>query len=285
MQVEIDEQSGFCFGVVTAIKKAEEALQQGIPVFSLGDIMHNHKEMSRLSKLGLRTINTQELSSYTGQTVLIRAHGEPPATYALARQCGIHLIDATCPVVAALQKKVIEADTEMQSVNGQVVILGKQGHPEVIGLNGQIENRAMVIETREDLSQLDFTRPLYLLSQTTQSSSLFDQIAEEIQARAQSKVTIHKTICGQVSNRFKHLQEFASRYDLILFVSGAHSSNGKALFETCQNVNPRCYKIEDKESIRPEWFQGIHSVGICGATSTPKWLMEEVALFVRTAFN
>ena len=285
MIVEIDDKSGFCFGVVTAIEKAETALRKGFPVFSLGDIMHNHKEMSRLAALGLRTVTADELPAYAGQTVLIRAHGEPPATYASARRYGVRLIDATCPVVAALQKKVIEADREMQVRNGQVVILGKQGHPEVIGLNGQIDNRAAVIEREEDLERLDFSRPVYLLSQTTQSLVLFKRIAEKIRERAQAGVTVRDTICRQVSNRFDHLREFASRYDLILFVSGAHSSNGKALFENCREANPKCYKIEDAGGLRPEWFDNVRSIGICGATSTPKWLMEEIAAHIRTLFG
>lgn len=279
MDIEIDDRSGFCFGVVHAITKAEESLAQGETVYSLGDIVHNRVEVQRLGKLGLETVTRETLPSLAGSTVLIRAHGEPPATYELAHRHRIRLIDATCPVVAKLQRLVVEAYEQMKARGGQVVILGKRGHAEVVGLTGQVGGDALVVESLDDLGLIDFSRPIYLLSQTTQSLALFESVREAILERASdpARVIIHDTICRQVSNRNPHLKAFAARFDVVIFVSGKKSSNGKVLYQSCLEANARSYNIEDEQELRPEWFEGARSVGICGATSTPKWLMQRVA--------
>ena len=284
MHIEIDEKSGFCFGVVKAISKAEEALREHGRVYTLGDIVHNRMEIQRLEKLGLATVSHDDLEALRGKTVLIRAHGEPPATYARAAAAHIPLVDATCPVVERLQRLVAAAHESMKAVNGQVVILGKRGHAEVVGLTGQVGEEAVVVESAEDLGRIDFSRPVYLLSQTTQSLALFAEIRDAILCRAAdpAAVTVHDTICRQVSNRTPHLQAFARRFDTVVFVSGRKSSNGKVLFGNCLDANPRSYNIEEPSELRPEWFEGCRSVGVCGATSTPKWLMEEVARHIET---
>lgn len=282
MIIEIDEKSGFCFGVVNAITKAEESLAEAGNVFCLGDIVHNRIEVSRLEAMGLKTIKHDKLPDLRGETVLIRAHGEPPSTYEAVNKSGIRVIDATCPVVSDLQKKVKNAYAIMQSCNGQLVILGKKGHAEVVGLTGQVRGKAIVIEKPEDLDALDFSRPIYLLSQTTQSLELFGRIKDEINRRICDKTifTVNDTICRNVSNRNPHLRNFASRFDVIIFVSGKKSSNGEALFQTCKASNSLSYKIEDEREINPDWFKDKKSVGICGATSTPKWLMQEIADYI-----
>lgn len=281
IHIEIDDKSGFCFGVVKAITTAEELLAARGGVYSLGDIVHNRVEVSRLEGLGMKSIGHGDLSGIpSGSCVLVRAHGEPPATYALARSRSIEIVDATCPVVAHLQDTVRDASARMAQCSGQVVILGKPGHAEIIGLEGQCtQQAAIIIESLADLDNIDFDRPIYLLSQTTQSLELFKQISAEIIARAAdpSAVTVHDTICRQVSNRNPHLDTFARRFDVIIFVSGRKSSNGKALYAVCLKANTRSHQIEDETELRPEWFDGITSVGVCGATSTPKWLMERVA--------
>jgi len=278
MKIVIDDKSGFCFGVVTAIGMAESLLTEQGEVYSLGDIVHNRVEMKRLEQSGLRTVSREDIDSLSGKCVLIRAHGEPPSTYAKAKEQGIRLIDATCPVVANLQNTVRAAWEQMQQAEGQVVILGKRGHAEVVGLAGQVGGDVLVVENREDLNHIDFTRPVYLLSQTTQPLELFEEIKNEILSRSENgDVTVNDTICRQVSNRNPHLRQFASEYEVIIFVSGRQSSNGKALFEVCRKTNPRSYKIEDRDELHEDWFEGVQSVGICGATSTPKWLMERVA--------
>ncbi len=279
MRIEIDERSGFCFGVVNAIQKAEESLAGGRAVHSLGDIVHNRVEVSRLEGKGLSTVSHADFPRLSGETVLIRAHGEPPSTYAGAAKHGIALIDATCPVVAKLQERVKKAYEQMQAIDGQVVILGKKGHAEVVGLAGQAEGRAIIVERTEDLEQIDFSRPIYLLSQTTQSLALFEAVKGDILRRAADPraVTVDDTICRQVSNRDPHLRDFAKKHDVIVFVSGRKSSNGAALFQACIEANPRSHTVEDEAEIRPEWFSGADSTGICGATSTPRWLMERVA--------
>ena len=278
MRVEIDKQSGFCFGVVNAIRKAEESLAAG-EVFCLGDIVHNRLEVSRLEGLGLKTVGRADFRQLRGKIVLIRAHGEPPSTYGEATKNQITLIDATCPVVAKLQERVKKAYRAMREAGGQVVILGKKGHAEVVGLAGQAEGQAVIIDCTEDLEQLDFSRPVYLLSQTTQSLSTFEAIKEEVLRRASDpeNVYVHDSICRSVSNRDPHLREFSGNHDAVIFVSGRKSSNGKALFQACIESNPRSHKVEDETELLPEWFSGADSVGVCGATSTPKWLMERVA--------
>lgn len=279
MRVEIDERSGFCFGVVRAISEAEKALGEGGTVYSLGDIVHNRVEVQRLEALGLRTVTHDEMPRLAGCRLFIRAHGEPPTTYAAAQRLGITLIDATCPVVARLQRRVKEAHEAMRAVGGQVVILGKRGHAEVVGLTGQVAEPTIVIEGAGDLAQIDFTRPIHFLSQTTQSVALFGQLGAEMKRRAAdpAQVRLDDTICRQVSGREEHLAQFAARFDAVLFVCGRKSSNGRVLFEVCRRANPRTYNIEEAAEIDPAWLEGAASVGICGATSTPRWLMQRVA--------
>lgn len=279
MKVTIDDKSGFCAGVVRAISEAERALQSGGTVYCLGDIVHNRVEVQRLESLGLQTIAHKDLENLSGCRVLIRAHGEPPSTYTLAAERGVEVIDATCPVVAALQQRVKRAYEKMQGCNGTVVILGKRGHAEVVGLTGQVAENAVVVEGVQDLEQVDFSRPIYFLSQTTQSVALFESLCNEMKSRLadQSMLTVDDTICRRVSSRESHLRNFARSSDVIIFVCGRKSSNGKVLFEICREENPRSYNIEEASEIDPQWFEGATSVGVCGATSTPSWLMNNVA--------
>ena len=279
MKVTIDDKSGFCAGVVRAISEAERALQSGGTVYCLGDIVHNRVEVQRLESLGLKTIAHKDLESLSGCRVLIRAHGEPPSTYTLAAERGVEVIDATCPVVAALQQRVKRAYAKMQECNGTVVILGKRGHAEVVGLTGQVAEDAIVVEGVQDLELVDFSRPIYFLSQTTQSVALFESLCNEMKARLaeQSMLTVDDTICRRVSSRESHLRSFARSSDVIIFVCGRKSSNGKVLFEICREENPRSYNVEEASEIDPQWFDGATSVGVCGATSTPSCLMNNVA--------
>ena len=279
MRIEIDDKSGFCFGVVRAITEAEKALAEGGTVYSLGDIVHNRIEVQRLERLGLQTVTHDEMPRLAGCRLFIRAHGEPPTTYARARELGIDRIDATCPVVARLQTRVVRAHELMRPIGGQVVILGKRGHAEVVGLTGQVDAPTIVIEGPQDLDAIDFARPVYFLSQTTQSIALFEQLCDEMRRRAAdpAQVRIEDTICRQVANREEHLEAFARRFDVVIFVCGRKSSNGKVLFEVCRRANAATYNIEEAAELEPQWFAGAASVGICGATSTPKWLMQQVA--------
>lgn len=278
LKVEIDINSGFCFGVVRAISEAERALQSG-SVVSLGDIVHNRVEVQRLEALGLKTISHEDIPVLGGRRMLIRAHGEPPRTYELAKGSGVEIIDATCPVVAALQRKVKRAHEEMSKVGGMVVILGKRGHAEVVGLTGQVNEDAVVVESEADLQQIDFAHPIYFLSQTTQSVEKFNRLAEIMRQRLVSEemLTVDDTICRRVSSREEHLRGFARQHDVIIFVCGRKSSNGKVLYDICRQENERSYNIEEASELQKEWFDGAESVGICGATSTPKWLMETIA--------
>ena len=278
MRVVIDDKSGFCAGVVRAISEAEQALAQGGEVFCLGDIVHNRVEVQRLESLGLKTIEHSDLAQLSGSRVLIRAHGEPPRTYDRAEQLGITIIDATCPVVARLQRRLREAYDKMQEVGGSVVLLGKRGHAEVIGLTGQADDDVVVIEGEADLENVDFTRPIYFLSQTTQSIGLFNHIAEVIKMRAgEVSVTIDDTICRRVAGRESLLADFSRSVDVVIFVCGRKSSNGRVLYEVCRSANPKCFNIEEESELDNSWFEGVERVGICGATSTPRWLMEKVA--------
>ncbi len=280
MKIEIDPKSGFCFGVVRAISEAERALSSGGgDVYSLGDIVHNRLEVMRLRSLGLNSIEREELPRSNFSRVLVRAHGEPPTTYAQATALGIEIIDATCPVVATLQRHVKRAYGQMQSVGGQVVLLGKRGHAEVVGLTGQVDDDVLVVESISDLEAIDFSRPIYFLSQTTQSIALFESLAEAMRGRIfdEEQLYVRDTICRQVSSREDHLRDFVSRFDVVIFVCGKKSSNGRVLFEVCHNANSATYNIEEASEIDPAWFEGVVSVGICGATSTPSWLMESVA--------
>ena len=287
MYIEIDQNSGFCFGVVRAITKAETALQElGGEVYSLGDIVHNRMEVQRLEALGLRTVTHASLPELLGRDLFIRAHGEPPTTYRRAEELGINIIDATCPVVAQLQRKVVAAHEKMQGVGGQVVILGKRGHAEVVGLSGQVNDEVLVVEREEDLAQVDFSRPIFFLSQTTQSVALFWSLVEQMRARLEDEqmLTVDDTICRRVSSREKALIEFSRRFDVVIFVCGKKSSNGKVLFDVCHGANSRAYNIEEEGELQAEWFEGCQSVGICGATSTPAWLMERVAKAIKERF-
>ncbi len=276
LTIEIDEGSGFCFGVTTAIKKAEEELAKGTRLYCLGDIVHNGMEVERLHEQGLITINHDDLRTLHDVKVLLRAHGEPPETYALARANNIEIIDATCPVVLALQRR-IKRQYDLNP-EAQIVIFGKRGHAEVLGLVGQTESHAIVVEKVDDVKRLDFSRDIYLYSQTTKSLDGFHRVIDYIQEHMQEGATFKSfdTICRQVANRMPNIAAFATRHDLILFVSGRKSSNGKVLFNECHSVNPNSYQIESPDEIDMSWFTSdVKTVGICGATSTPKWLMEQ----------
>lgn len=272
MLIEIDEGSGFCFGVTTAIKKAEEELAKSDSLYCLGDIVHNGREVERLKKQGLTTVGHADLDTLHDTKMLLRAHGEPPQTYTKAEERNIQLIDATCPVVLNLQKRIRKAYEE----GGQIVIYGKNGHAEVIGLVGQTEGTAIVIENMDDAKKLDFSHDIQLFSQTTKSLEGFREIVHYIEENMQAGAHFHyfDTICRQVANRIPNIKKFAAKHDVILFVCGKKSSNGKVLYNQCLSVNPRTYMIDDPSDIQQTWFDGVQSVGICGATSTPKWLME-----------
>ena len=275
VQIEIDNGSGFCFGVTTAIKKAEEELAAGKTLYCLGDIVHNGMECERLKKLGVVTINHEEMKQLHGVKVLLRAHGEPPSTYEIARENDIEIIDATCPVVLQLQRRIKKQYDACPEA--QIVIFGKPGHAEVLGLVGQTESKAIVIANVEEVKRLDFTRDIYLYSQTTKSLDEFHRIIEYIQEHISPDATFKSfdTICRQVANRMPNISTFAARHDLVLFVCGRKSSNGKVLFNECKSVNPNSHLIEGPEEIKKEWLDGVRTIGICGATSTPKWLMEQ----------
>ena len=286
LNIEIDNGSGFCFGVTTAIQKAEEELARGNKLYCLGDIVHNGMECERLREMGLITINHDEMAQLHDAKVLLRAHGEPPETYELARQNNIEIIDATCPVVLQLQKRIKrqydsnnQPESPSQSVKSaaQIVIFGKKGHAEVLGLVGQTHSNAIVIEHFDEVSQLDFSRDIYLYSQTTKSLDEFHRIIEYIQEHISPNATFKSfdTICRSVANRMPNISQFASRHDLILFVCGRKSSNGRVLFEECRRINPNTHLIEGPAEINPQWLENIKTVGICGATSTPKWLMKQ----------
>ena len=284
MEIEIDNGSGFCFGVTTAIRKAEEELEKGGILYCLGDIVHNGMECERLKDMGLVTINHDDMRELHNVKVLLRAHGEPPETYELARRNNIEIIDATCPVVLQLQKRIKQqynanAQSPGQSVksDAQIVIFGKKGHAEVLGLVGQTDSSAIVIENFDEVKRLDFTRDIYLYSQTTKSLDEYHRIIDYIQSHISPSATFKSfdTICRSVANRMPNISQFASRHDLILFVCGRKSSNGKVLYNECLRVNPNTHLVEDVHEIDPSWLEGIQSVGICGATSTPRWLMEQ----------
>ncbi len=275
LRIEIDDGSGFCFGVTTAIQKAEEELAKGERLYCLGDIVHNGMECKRLRGLGLVTIDHEALYKLHDVKVLLRAHGEPPKTYEIANRNRIEIIDATCPVVLQLQKRIKRQYTE--NPNAQIVIFGKNGHAEVLGLVGQTAGQAIVVENLDDVKRLDFSRDIYLYSQTTKSLEEFHHIIKYIEEHISEDCVFKRfdTICRQVANRMPNIAEFASRHDVILFVCGEKSSNGRVLFKECKNVNEKSYLIESPDEIEMSWFDGVESVGICGATSTPKWLMEE----------
>ena len=276
-KVEIDEGSGFCFGVTTAIHKAEEELAKGTPLYCLGDIVHNDQECERLKKMGLITINHDEFAQLKNVKVLLRAHGEPPETYQLAEKNQIEIIDATCPVVLRLQKRIKqEYNTPLPGHDKQIVIYGKNGHAEVLGLVGQTQGSAIVIQQFEDVYELDMNKDIRLYSQTTKSLEEFQRIVTYISEHISPEATFlyFDTICRQVANRMPNIRNFAASHDVILFVCGHKSSNGKILYQECKKVNPKSYQVDKPEEIDPAWIEGAESIGICGATSTPKWLMD-----------
>ena len=279
IKVEIDEGSGFCFGVVTAINKAEEELAKGETLYCLGDIVHNSREVERLKTMGLITINREEFKQLRNAKVLLRAHGEPPETYMLASENNIEIIDATCPVVLRLQKR-IKQEFLQDAANDekQIVIYGKNGHAEVLGLVGQTDGKAIVIEKAEEVKKLDLNKSIRLFSQTTKSLDEFQEIVAYIKQNISPEATFeyYDTICRQVANRMPKLREFAATHDLIFFVSGKKSSNGKMLFEECLKVNANSHLIDNEKEIDPSLLQNVQSIGVCGATSTPKWLMEKI---------
>ena len=289
MTISIDHNSGYCFGVEFAIQMAEDEMEQSQELYCLGDIVHNDMEVKRLNKKGLRVINHEQLKDLRDCKVLIRAHGEPPETYLTALKNNIELIDASCPVVLKLQNRVKNAYDKMHGKDGQVVIYGKKGHAEVIGLTGQTNNEAIIVTDESDLDRIDFGRPVVLFSQTTKSTKGFYEIKSKIEHRFQDsdmisieeKFEAHDSICRQVSNREPRMKSFAEEHDVVLFVSGKKSSNGKALYKVCKDHNPRSYFIENGSEVNVDWFHENDSIGICGATSTPMWLMEEVAKSIK----
>jgi 4-hydroxy-3-methylbut-2-enyl diphosphate reductase len=288
MNVTIDKYSGFCFGVIHAIEVAERKLSELGQLYCLGDIVHNGMEVKRLHDKGLQIITHDEFKQLHDCNVLIRAHGEPPETYNIAKKNNITLIDASCPIVLRLQSKIRKGYEEMLQKNGQIVIYGKLGHAEVNGLVGQTENTAVVVDKDEDIEKIDFKRPIRLYSQTTKSIDGLARIIELINTRIKEAnngneidFVSNDTVCRQVSNRSAQLKEFSHNFEVIIFVSGKKSSNGMYLYDLCKSVNPRTYLVEEAAEIHKSWFAGIENVGICGATSTPMWLMEEIALIIR----
>lgn len=282
--ITVDKESGFCPGVVSAIRKAETQLQTSSSLYCLGDIVHNSQEVQRLQDQGLVTIGHEDLEHLHHTSVLLRAHGEPPSTYDLARRNDIQIIDATCPVVLQLQKKIRE--NYQQHPDSQIVIFGKNGHAEVNGLVGQTCGNAIVVEHEEDLVKIDFSRPVRLFSQTTMSLDSFRKLAQLMASRMvdESDFCYFDTICRQVANRIPHLREFAASQDVVLLVSGMKSSNGRALFDVCRNVNPRSYFVSNPEDVRDEMIADAVRIGICGATSTPRWQMEQIKTHLEQSF-
>jgi 4-hydroxy-3-methylbut-2-enyl diphosphate reductase len=289
MKIEIDKNSGFCFGVEFAIQIAEEEMEDSPTLYCLGDIVHNDVEIERLNAKGLRVINRSELKNIKNDKVLIRAHGEPPETYKTALKNNLELIDASCPVVLKLQNRIKCAYDQMNEMDGQIVIYGKEGHAEVIGLDGQTNSHAIIISTEKDLEKIDFKRPIVLFSQTTKSTHGFYEIKCKIQEKikevngesASLYFKANDSICRQVSNREPQLEKFSKEHDVIIFVSGRKSSNGRALYNVCQQNNNRSYFVENESEVKSYWFNEEDQIGVCGATSTPKWLMEKVASHIR----
>ena len=290
MKVEIDKKSGFCFGVRNAVEIAEKALLEGEKVFSLGPIVHNDKEVERLSSLGLVSIDHEQFRKLRNCKVLVRAHGEPPETYATAEKNNITIIEATCPIVKKLQSGIRVTWEKIRKNNGQIVIFGKPGHAEVVGLLGQTENQGILISTLSDTDKIDFSRPVALFSQTTMKLDEFNSVKELIYKKMKEQgvlnpvqdLHVKNTVCGQVSDREPNLKAFAREHDTIIFVSGKESSNGRMLYTVCKSVNPDTHFVSSSEEIEKSWFDGKRSVGICGATSTPKWLIENIRDFVLT---
>jgi 4-hydroxy-3-methylbut-2-enyl diphosphate reductase len=284
MKIEVESRSGFCFGVENAISIAEESLISGETVYCLGSIVHNEQEVTRLQKLGLRTIDHDQMKGISNCKLLIRAHGEPPSTYEIARENSIEIIEATCPIVRKLQTRIKNAWKLSIESGAQIVIFGREGHAEVVGLLGQADN-SILLRSEDDIKKLDFNRPVVIFSQTTRSREKYDEITRKISTIYEEKgmnstemVKVNKTICGQVANREPSLIEFSKRHDTMIFVSGKESSNGKMLYEVCKSVNKNSYFISSPDEIDPKWFGRTETVGISGATSTPKWLINEVSI-------
>lgn len=276
MKVEIDPNSGFCFGVVNAIEKAEEHLKQGETLYCIGDIVHNSNEVDRLEAEGLKTIDHADFEKMHDSKVLLRAHGEPPLTYEIAKRNNIEIVDASCPVVLGLQKRIRKAWLDGKKDGSQIVIYGKKGHAEVIGLVGQTDDEAIVVESIKDASCIDFSRHIYFFSQTTKPIPDFEELSDLIKEKAEKGYKIHDTICRKVSNRIPELREFAKSHDFIVFVSGKKSSNGKMLFDICKEENKNTIFIQGSKDLDLAILAESDSVGICGATSTPRWVMDEV---------
>ena len=285
MEIRIDEHAGYCFGVVKAIGAAEEVLKNEGRLYCLGDIVHNSAEVERLKSLGLQVIDHDRLGELRGCRVLIRAHGEPPETYSRAEALDIELVDATCPIVLALQQKIRKGYEEMAPVGGQIVIFGKPGHAEVVGLTGQTDGTAVIVSSPDDIAAIDFHRPIRLYSQTTKSREEYRRLIDNIASRLpeDADFVAHDTVCNRVANRARDLEGFARDVDVLLFVAGSNSSNGHYLYEYCRKVQPRTYLIADPSQLQAHWFEGVKRVGISGATSTPRWLMEQVKLVLQTS--
>jgi len=276
MKIEVDQKSGFCFGVDLAVKKAEEEIQKAGKVYCLGEIVHNDMEVKRLEEMGMVTINQEQYKNLKNATVLIRAHGEPPDTYRIAKENSINLIDASCPIVLKFQSRVVKADDGQN----QIVIYGKKDHPEIIGLSGQIDYKAIIVEKEADLDNLDLSKPISLFSQTTKPGSSYKKLAESLSNKMKQEenapaLKINNTICGQVSGRDENLIAFSKKNDVIVFVGGKNSSNAKTLYMLCKSINERAHFITATDEIQKDWFKTDDSIGICGATSTPRWLMDK----------
>jgi 4-hydroxy-3-methylbut-2-enyl diphosphate reductase len=276
-EITIDKNAGFCFGVVKAIGKAEEELERQGRLYCLGDLVHNNAEVERLRSKGLQVVDRKMFEELHDTEVLIRAHGEPPMTYDVARQHNVRLIDATCPIVLSLQQRVRKGFDEMRQIGGQVVIYGLPGHAEVIGLNGQADNTAIIVSNIDDLVAIDVTKPVRLYSQTTKNREDYKHLAEELKRLMKNDdFEVYDTVCNSVANRAKELEQFAHEVDMLLFVAGEHSSNGRYLYDYCRRVQPNTYIIASENELKGEWLNGRGKIGITGATSTPRWLMEQV---------
>ncbi len=289
MKIELDINAGFCFGVKKTIERAESELEQGNNIFCLGEMVHNDEEIKRLESKGLVTINYEEFRELKNSRVLIRAHGEPPETYRIAKENNLELIDTTCPIVSRLQNRIKTCFDEIVDDKGQIVIYGKEGHAEVVGLVGQTRGKAIVVNKLEDLDQLNPDLPVYLYSQTTKSKKGFTEVKKEIEKKLlqagknkKFQLLAHQTICGQVANREPALKHFAKKHDVIFFVSGKKSSNGKMLYEVCKKENPNSYFISNPGEVRKDMIKGVQTVGISGATSTPTWLLKDVEKMIRS---
>lgn len=291
MKIELDINAGFCFGVKKTIERAETELGQGNSIYCLGEMVHNDEEINRLEAKGLKTINYEEFRSLRNANVLIRAHGEPPETYKIAAENKLNLIDTTCPIVSRLQNKIKTCYDEIADDKGQIIIYGKEGHAEVIGLVGQTRGNAIIVNKLEDLEQISLDKPIYMYSQTTKSKKAYNLIKKEIEKRLDKEgknnklyLMAYQTICGQVANREPNLKLFAKNHDVIFFVSGKKSSNGRMLYEICKKANPNSYFISNSSEVNKNMLTEAQSVGISGATSTPTWLLKDVEKMIRT-FN